>query len=176
MSIISQKTGFQIRPRFEIASEYEVAELQEIMKKALKSDDAPCAGKVRYGYVSLYPEEADHHYWSPHLSVTIEPVDNEEAPDAKGSILRGLYGPSPAVWTKFVFVYAIIALSTLIATVIGLANMTIGEPTTILWAVPILILLFASMFLVSSIGQKKGHNQIEDIHHFFEKCIGQTIE
>lgn len=176
MSIISQKTGFQIRPRFEISSNLEVAEIQNIMKKALKSKEAPCDGKVRFGYVSLYPAEDDHHYWSPHLSVTIEPANIEENSTEKGSILRGLYGPSPAVWTKFVFVYAIIALSTLIALVIGFANMSIGEPTTILWAVPILILLFASMFLVSSIGQKKGHDQIEDIHHFFERCIGQTIE
>jgi len=171
MSIISQKTGFQIRPRFEIASKYEVAELQEIMKKALKSEDAPCDGKVRYGYVSLFPKEEDHHYWSPHLSVTIE-----DHPDEEGSILRGLYGPSPAVWTMFVFVYAIIALSIVIALVIGFANMSIDESGVILWAVPFLVLLLTSMYLVSSIGQKKGHSQIEDIHHYFESLIGQTIE
>jgi len=171
MSIISQKTGFQIRPRFEITSDYTVDEIQDIMKKALKSGEAPCDGKVRFGYVSLYPAESDHHYWSPHLSVTIE-----EHPTEGGSLLRGLYGPSPAVWTMFVFVYAIIALAAVIATVIGFANMSIDESGTILWAVPVLILLFASMYLVSSIGQKKGHDQIEDIHHFFEHCIGQTIE
>ena len=171
MSVISQKTGFQIRPRFEVSSHYTVEEIQNIMKKALKSGEAPCDGKVRFGYVSLYPHEADHHYWSPHLSVTIE-----EIPDEDGSLLRGLYGPSPAVWTKFVFVYAIIALAAVIATVIGFANMALGESSIILWAVPGLILLFASMYLVSSIGQKKGHDQIEDIHHFFEACIGQTIE
>jgi len=138
MSVISEKTGFQIRPRFEVASKYSVTELQDIMKKAIKSKDAPCDGKVRYGYVSLFPKEEDHHYWSPHLSVTIE-----EIPEEEGSLLRGLYGPSPAVWTMFVFVYGIIALSIVIALVIG---------------------------------QKKGHDQIEDIHHFFEFCIGQTIE
>ena len=171
MSVISQKTGFQIRPRFEVASEYSVTELQDIMKRAMKSGEAPCDGKVRYGYVSLYPKEEDHHYWSPHLSVTIE-----EHPDQEGSLLRGLYGPSPAVWTMFVFVYGIIALSIVITLVIGFANMSIDESGAILWAVPLLVLAFASMYLVSSIGQKKGHDQIEDIHHYFESCIGQTIE
>ncbi len=171
MSIISQKTGFQIRPRFEIHSKHEVSELENIMKKVLKSKEIPCDGKVRYGYVSLYPKEEDHHYWSPHLSVTIE-----EHPTEDGSLLRGLYGPSPAVWTMFVFVYAVIALSILIATVIGLANLSIDESGAILWAVPLLILLFTSMYFVSSTGQKKGQDQIEDIHHFFEDCIGQTID
>lgn len=171
MSIISQKTGFQIRPRFEIPSKYNISELEEIVRQALKSEEAPCDGKVRYGYVSLFPSESDHHYWSPHLSVTIE-----EHPTEGGSLLRGLYGPSPAVWTMFVFVYAIIAISIVIVLVIGLANISINESGVILWAIPILVLLFASMYLVSSIGQKKGHNQIEDIHHFFEACIGQKID
>ena len=171
MSIISQKTGFQIRPRFEVSSDYEVAELETIMRQALKSEDAPCEGKVRYGYVSLFPSEEDIHYWSPHLSVTIE-----EHPTQKGSLIRGLYGPAPAVWTMFVFVYAIIALAIVIALVIGFANMSIDESTAILWAVPLLILLLGSMYLVSSIGQKKGHNQIEDIHHYFESLIEQTID
>lgn len=171
MSIISQKTGFQIRPRFEISSPYEVSELHNIMKKAIHSNQAPCEGKVRYGYVSLFPKESEHHYWSPHLSVTME-----EHPEEKGSLLRGLYGPSPSVWTMFIFVYSIIALAIVIALVIGFANMSIDESTAILWAVPALIILFASMYLVSSVGQKKGHSQIEEMHHFFESCIGQTIE
>lgn len=171
MSIISQKTGFQIRPRFEVSSEHTVTHLEFVMKKALKSGEAPCSGKVRYGYVSLFPTDEDRHYWSPHLSVTIE-----EAEDSNGSLIRGLYGPSPAVWTMFVFVYAIIALAIVIAVVIGFANMSIDESGAILWAVPFLILLLGSMYLVSFYGQKKGHDQIEDIHHFFEKCIGQTID
>ncbi|MDF1697984.1 MAG: hypothetical protein P1U56_19205 [Saprospiraceae bacterium] len=171
MSIISQKTGFQIRPRFEIYSKYEVEELKTIMKTALASEDAPCTGKVRFGYVSMYPNDEDKHYWSPHLSVTIEKDES-----GNGSILRGLYGPFPAVWTMFVFVYAIIALAIVIALVIGFANMSIDESSAILWAVPFLVLLFASMYYVSYFGQKKGHDQIEDIHHFFENCIGQKIE
>lgn len=171
MSVISQKTGFQIRPRFEIASDYQVDELENIMRKAIKSDEAPCDGKVRFGYVSMFPKEEDHHYWSPHLSVTIE-----EHPEQEGSLLRGLYGPSPAVWTMFVFVYGIIALSFVIVLVIGFANLSIDESGAILWIAPFLLGLFASMYLVSSIGQKKGHDQIEDIHHFFESCIGQTID
>jgi hypothetical protein len=32
------------------------------------------------------------------------------------------------------------------------------------------------MYFISFIGQKKGHNQVEEIHHFFEACIGQNIE
>lgn len=171
MSIISQKTGFQIRPRFEVDCKFSVEELKTIMKSALKSADAPCDGKVRYGYVSLFPKEEDKHYWSPHLSVTIEEHESGE-----GSLIRGLYGPSPAVWTMFVFVYGIIAIAIVIVTVIGFANISIDESGAILWTVPLLILLLGSMFLVSFTGQKKGHNQIEGIHHYFESLIGQTID
>lgn len=154
---------FQFRPRFEVYSECDSLELQKMMQIALDSDDAYCEGKVSNGFFVLRPKESEIHYWSPHLTVNIL-----ENPSGEGSVLRGHYGPSAAIWTMFVFVYGIISCAIVVAAVIGLANITIDESAAILWAIPFLVVLLTSMYLVSSIGQKKGHNQIEEIHLFFK--------
>lgn len=163
---------FHIRPRFTVLSHESVEEVYHRFKTALSDKEAPFQGKVRLGYVSIYPKLEDHHYWSPHLSVIIEPED--ENPEV--TMLRGLYGPSPAVWTMFVFIYAIMALALVIVTVIGFANMSIDEPGTILWAVPVLLFLLASIYLTSHFGQQKGHGQIEAIDSWFDSIMSQNVE
>jgi len=173
VTTVEQNTNFQIRPRFKIESDTLTREIvYEKIKEALNSPDAPCEGRLRLGYVDLFPKKEDKHYWSPHLSMTIEEEHDE---DHDLTIIRGLYGPHPAVWTMFVFFYTIIAFLTIVCIVIGFANMSIGNSTTILWAVPFLILAFGSLYLVSFYGQKKGHDQIENLHLFLEKTLNTKL-
>ena len=168
MSELTQNKRFQIRPRFTVDSPLSVAELDGVFNSKLKEDKALYDSQITEGFVSIYPNGSEHHYWSPHLSVIIESAD-------EGSLLRGHFGPSPAVWTMFIFLYSIIGLSIVIFTIIGFANRSIGHSSLILWAVPFLIIVFLSLYYVSFIGQKKGHDQIEELHLYFEKCIGQEI-
>ena len=163
MSTSYDQSSFQIRPRFTLTSHASVAEICSRYKAILITKQGPFAGKVRHGYISVYPSEDQRHYWSPHLSITIE--SDEDNPDT--TILRGLYGSAPSVWTMFVFFYAIMALAIVIITVIGLANRSIGESSSILWALPLLFILAASIFATSYFGQRKGHDQIEIIDEFF---------
>ena len=168
MSELPQNKGFQIRPRFMVESPLSVIELDAAFNSKLKGDKGLFDSQITEGYVSIYPNASEHHYWSPHLSVAIESSD-------EGSLLRGHFGPSPAVWTMFVFLYSVIGLSIVIFTIIGFAYRSIGHSSLILWAVPFLIIVFLSLYYVSFIGQKKGHDQIEELHRYFEKCIGQEI-
>ncbi len=158
-----EKKEFQIRPRFTLSSKASVETICSRYKTILLTKQAPFLGKVRHGYISIVPSIEHQHYWSPHLSVTIE--QDEENPEI--TLLKGLYGPSPSVWTMFVFFYAIIALATVIIAVIGMANMTIGESSSILWALPFLVIIFLSLYLTSYFGQRKGHDQIKNIDDFF---------
>ena len=164
-------SNFHIRPRFTIVSDHSVGELHQKFKTALHDPNAPFDGKVRIGYTSIYPKLADHHYWSPHLSITIEPDED----DHSKTLLRGLYGPSPAVWTMFIFIYSVIALALVIVTVIGFANLSIDESGAVLWAVPVLVLLFLTSYMTSYFGQQKGHAQIEAIDEWFGQVMDRDI-
>ena len=159
---------YRVRPRFKVETSFTVDELTEKINRALSKENSPCKGKVKYGYGTLSLPIHEQHYWSPQLSVTLEE-------DEKATIIRGLYGPRPAVWTMFVFFYALLGFAICIISIVGLSNVSMDKSGTILWLVPVLIILFLSLYLVSYSGQKLGHKQIEILYAFVEDSIGIKI-
>lgn len=159
----------RIRPRIHVESPFDRTEINNRIKEKLSSGSCSCEGKTTLGYATIFPAVTEQHYWSPQLTITIEDLD-------EGSLVRGLYGPRPSVWTMFVFFYSAIGFLTMITLMVGLSYWTIGTPSKILWFVPILILLFLSLYLVAYFGQKMGHKQMGNLHSFIEECLDQKIE
>lgn len=157
--------GYQVRPRFKMETRFAAEELKKKLQVSLEQEQANCTGVVNEGYVTLYIPPQDRHYWSPQLNLTIEDT-------AEGSLIRGLYGPRPVVWTMFVFFYAIIGLAILFIGVLGFSQWILGNPATILWFVPVLILVFLSLYLVSHFGQKLGEKQMITLHNFIIQSTG----
>jgi len=157
-----------VRPRFHAHCNLSPDELIDRINAKLREEKSPCTGKVITGYATILIPEEDQHYWSPQLSLTIEEIPG-------GSHLRGLYGPRPAVWTMFMFLYSCIGFAAFMITMIGLSFLTLGKSVTILWWVPVLILLFLSLYLVAGIGKRLGQRQIKIIHAFIEDCTGLKI-
>jgi hypothetical protein len=160
--------GYKVRPRFKIETNYSVAALKKKLHDGLQHHDATCIGIVNPGYATLYIPRNDQHYWSPQLNLTFEETE-------KGSVLRGLYGPRPVVWTMFVFFYALIGIAVLFIGVLGLSYLMLDKPATILWLVPLLILIFFSLYLVAHFGQKLGEKQMIILHDFTVQCTELVI-
>ncbi len=158
----------RIRPRFKVRSKKRSEEIVTTIRKHLKSESPTCAGKTTAHFATIYPLAEDQHYWSPQLTITIEEEEH-------GSLVRGLYGPKPSVWTMFVFFYSFIGFAILIVLMIGLSFLTLDQPATILWLVPILVFIFLSLYLVAYTGQKLGHKQMSGLHRFIEKCLEREI-
>ena len=172
MNSPTEAQAFKLRPRFVIHSQLSISEIGERFKASYTGVNKSFSGKVRTGYVSIYPLDEDRHYWSPHFSLSMEQSEDDEYK----TLISVLYGPAPEVWTMFVFFYAIIGLLIVIATVIGFANKSIGESGAILWAVPFLLIVLASMYAVSYYGQKKGHDQVEGIYKFMLGVLNNEEE
>ena len=101
----------------------------------------------------------------PQLTLIIEQEDT-------GSSLRGLYGPRPAVWTMFIFFYAVIGLLLLFSIVIGGSEYMLHKSSWVFWIVPFLLFGFLSLWLVAKQGKKKGRSEIVVIHHFLMQILG----
>lgn len=159
----------RVRPRIRLESELSSEEITNRIREKLKSDDCYCNGQVTANFATIYPPSEDQHYWSPQLTITLEESENS-------TLVRGLYGPHPQVWTMFVFFYSIIGFVTLIVSMVGLSYWSLDQPAGILWVVPGLFLLFLSLFLVAYFGQRFGHKQLTSIHRFLEDCLNQKID
>ena len=134
------------------------------LKEEVGNNEAGINGSVIDGHATLSLPQKDQHYWSPQLGLSFESSET-------GSVLRGLYGPRPEVWTMFVLFYSIIGFAALVAMVIGYSNWTLGQSAQILWAVPALIVVFLTLYLVSYFGQKMGRKQMIDLHTFVEQAL-----
>ena len=155
---------YRVRPRFEIETTLSMEDLMAKLKAALQAKDAPCKGQVNQGYATFYfPKEAQH-YWSPQLNITFEENDN-------GCLIRGLYGPRPAVWTMFIFFYGMIAFAIVVIAVIGYSNFSLGNSAAIFYWIPVLIVVFLSLYFVAFTGQKMGHDEMLILQGFMEEVL-----
>ena len=159
---------FKVRPRFKVQTSFTIEELVKKIEQALEQENASCKGGVHImgGTLSLPAEE--QHYWSPQLSLSFEQTEN-------GTILRGLYGPRPSVWGMFVFFYSLIGVGTMIVATIGFSKLMLGGSGKLLWLVPVLVLIFLTLYLVSHTGQKVGKKQMITLHRFIEHATGLEL-
>ena len=156
---------YHVRPRFQVEVPDDLETITSRIRTGLKQDDAPCQGKINKDFVTLQLHPEEQHFWSPQLTLSIEKTP-------EGSLLRGLYGPRPTVWTMFVFFYTAIGFSALIILIVGLTNRMFDEPSNILWWIPVLLVVFVSLYWVAWQGQKLSHDQMVKLHRFLEDTVG----
>lgn len=159
---------YKIRPRFRRLIKADKEEFLSQMESALRSKGAICNGRVVGKHCKLYLPKASQQFWSPELNLAVEITE-------EGTLLRGFYGPKPTVWTMFVFFYSLVAFAIIIISIVGLSQYSLGKSSSILWFVPVLILLFLSLYLSSYFGQKKAASQIDILNQFVYNHTGIDI-
>lgn len=146
----------------------DVSDTPEITKdkirSKLESKGAMCTGKIVDNHVIFKIPPSKQHYWSPQLTLDIEPKSS-------GSLIRGLYGPKPGVWTMFVFFYSSIGFLTMMGLIFGLSQMMLKMDPYGLWAVPIGGFLLIGLFVISKAGQKMGQKQMHQLKEFLDNSL-----
>jgi len=155
-----------VRPRFQLQTRLTANEIVERFRTQLSRPDCPVVGKAHRVYISLMLPEEEQHYWSPRLTITLEDLEDENA-----RLLRGVYGPRPAVWTMFVFFYFVIGILVVFISIIGSSNLALGNSGAILWWVPVLLTVLASLYLVSRFGERLGREHMVILHRFVEETL-----
>lgn len=156
--------SYRVRPRFQIELPIMQNDIEQTLQASLLQTESKVIGRINHGYATFYLPKIEQHYWSPGLTLSLENTDS-------GTLLRGMYGPRPTVWTMFIFFYALIAFAILVLSIIGLSNYSLGKSAVILWLVPALGLVFLSLYLVAYFGQKLGHDQMVTLHRFLEESL-----
>lgn len=161
-------TSIRIRPRFNQIIRDSPENVESRVRSKLKQPQSECTGRVIPGFIVLEIPISERHYWSPQLSLSLE--EHEE-----GTLIRGLYGPNPTVWSMFAFGYSAIGILALFASIIGFANLSLGLEAPVLWVLPVLGAVALVLYLVAQTGQKIGVEQTFTIHHFYEDVIGEKV-
>ena len=67
-----------IRPRIRVETTYNPVRFCKVLSRNLENTELRIDGQVYHNYATIFPLEEDQHYWSPQLTVTIEPAENRQ--------------------------------------------------------------------------------------------------
>jgi len=128
-----------------------------------------CEVKSFPGYVSLHVVEQDSQYWSPRLSLSLEPEGTGK------TRVDGTYGPSTNVWAAFLYGYLLVGSIGLFSGLLGACQFWLGMQAWGLWIATLMLLIAAGMYLSAQFGQKIGAQQTFTLHQIYEAAVGQAV-
>lgn len=141
------------RPRLDLRIDRDPDAVRAALDARLDEGLPGCTGHSGRRHVFVEVDEAHRHLWSPTLDIVLR---DEEG----GTRLLGRFGPSPSLWTGYVFIYGFVAFASLAASCGALAQRITGEPPTLLWASVAALALGAGTFLSARVGALLGHHQM----------------
>lgn len=155
-----------LRPRFSIDIDEHHEKLFARIKTYLQSDDCNCVSTIVDGHVFIDVPPNKNHFWSPQLQ--FEVLESDE----NTSVVKGLFGPKPQVWTLFMFVHFIVATMFLGFGVMAYVNYSLGEslflPVSMLIVLPLVWML---LYFLGTVGKETGKKQMKELHDLLLQII-----
>ena len=111
-------------------------------------------------------------YWAPQLQIRTE----KDEEDDKKTVIRGLFGPRPAVWTFFIFLYTLGGTLVIFFSLIWFVQLRLNiESSLIIWAW-IGIAMVVGTYLAAKTGQIISKQHIATLRDFMEKVVTDELE
>lgn len=154
-----------MRPRFRYLIEKPDDILCSEFKTLLKEKSNPFTGVVTPNHICINFKKIHQAFFTPHADLTIDSHEN-------GTLVRGLIGPKPQIWTLFAFAHGVSAVLGLAGITIGLSQLGMQKTASALWLLPIAGIISLSTYILAQIGQKMALSQTEELYHFLMDELG----
>ena len=161
-----KSSDIYLRPRFKM--NYEENQQKLIAKFAENLKDADCryCSKISDGHIIIDVPNEENHFWSPQLNIEIEKISENE------SIVKGLFGPKPQVWTLFMFIHFAMAVAFIGFSIAAYVQWSLkSDYKTALITTLALPILWILMYFLGRIGKKTGHKQMNELHDFMMETL-----
>lgn len=151
------------RPRFKMYTHLSKEEYAENLKKYLAEHSNEFSGNVNQEVATISVITKDDHYWKPCLALRTE-IDEEI------TVIRGVFGPSSAVWTFFMFLYFLFSILWMTFFTMHYVENQINS-NEFPWALNAsfaMLLLIAATYAAARFGQKKAKDEMKKLREFAE--------
>ncbi len=163
-------SSFRVRPRFVQRVPLSPAEIEERLAAKIAERCRDCELKRFPGYLTLRIPEAEQHFWSPQLTLSLDPDEKE------GTTISGIYGPRTNVWSMFLYGYLIVGTLSTFTGIFGIAQWVVGIKPWGLALFALFMALALALYLLAQFGQKLGARQTYTLHLAYESAIGASVE
>ena len=153
------------RPRFKLETDLSKEDFELNLKTELQKN-TEIQGNINKEVANIWVKTQHNEFWKPYLSLRIEKEENQ-------TVIRGIFGPSSAVWTFFMFLYFIFGITFMVFISIWWVTKQI-KSSDFPWAIYLAIfsiICLAFTFIATKIGQQKAKKEMEQLRDFAEKTI-----
>lgn len=154
------------RPRFKIFTEISRENYTTFLKHFLASRSDEFSGNINAETAVITVKTGQDDYWKPCLALRTETEENK-------TVIRGVFGPSSAVWTFFMFLYFIFAILWMVFITIWFVEKQI-KSNDFPWALSasfLMLFLLLATYVVSKFGHYKAKTEMQKLRKFAEESI-----
>lgn len=160
------------RPRFKLKTALTRAEFTERLRRQFQLQNKVLGGYVGEELSVIRMRRDKQKYWAPQLQIRAE--KDEDFPHI--TVIRGLFGPRPAVWTFFVFLYILGGTVFFFFGLIWFVQMRLDIASgLIVWAW-IGLFILSGTYVAAKIGQAISRQHIAVLRDFMEKVVTDELE
>ncbi|MDT0293336.1 GTP-binding protein [Mesonia ostreae] len=158
-----------LRPRFRLELNEDPEKLLVAFKSAGKNNESFVTSRADDHVFIRFPKEKQH-FWSPQLHLEIYKIEDQP------TVLKGLYGPSPTVWTMFMFLHFVVGTLFIGAGIWVYTNIRLERPSTMpIIAMGALFVLWFVLYFSGRLGRKVGKNEMLSLQKFMYEILNDTI-
>ncbi len=149
------------RPRFKMIAILSAEDYTSRIKSYLDEHRDQFTGTINREGATISVKNDSDAYYKPYLTLRASEEEGQ-------TVIRGIFGPSPSVWTFFMFQYFILSILLMVFLTLYFVGFQIksDEYHWGLAASFVVLLLFLVLYLAARYGQKKGKDEMEQLRIF----------
>jgi len=152
------------RPRFKLYTDLSPEDYEKNLRFYLDGHRDEFYGNINREVATILVRTEDENYWKPNLALRIEKEDDL-------TVIRGIFGPSSALWTFFMFLYFLFVVSWMTCFTLYYVEKQI-KTENYPWALPcsfVVLLLIVLTYAAARFGQYKGKDEMLKLRLFAEE-------
>jgi len=154
-----------LRPRFKIELPYNNETVLKDFEIAKSSQKEYIVNRIDDHVFIKFPKQKQH-FWSPQLHLEINEVDE------KSSLLHGLFGPNPTVWTFFMFLHFMVAGLFIAFSIWAYTNWALKSSYALQVSLMLfMVIVWFALYFAGSIGKASSKNEMLELQEFMNKVL-----
>lgn len=154
-----------LRPRFKITLQYNNETVLKAFDISKVSQKEFIVNRIDDHVFIKFPKQKQH-FWSPQLHLEINEVDE------KSSLLHGLFGPNPTVWTFFMFLHFMVAGLFIAFSIWAYTNWALKSSYALQVSLMLfMVIVWFALYFAGSIGKASSKNEMLELQEFMNKVL-----
>jgi len=154
-----------LKPRFKLKYKESEEDILQQFREELAKDDCIYSSKVAGHHVIIDVPQKEEHFWSPQLHVEIEKEEGF-------TVVKGILGPKPKIWTFFMFLHFIVAIAFFVFFVIFYSRWSLDQEYTFSMIMCLLMpVVWVALYFFGQLGKKFGYDQMVGLHNLLLQAL-----